>query len=170
MVMRSSTLVFAGLSLLFFFSLRPAVLRAADSGKRQSQLAVSIEASSKPGWAYDIVITNHGDEVARYWGYGGEGSKQPVHGIEVNDGERWRGQGGNWCGVGMGPCVVKPGETVKVDFSLPHRETGEIVVFRVSIRVEREERAGADYSRIVYSPAYEIDGEELRAAFSKPAQ
>lgn len=103
-----------------------------------------------------LLIENTGDSAASYFGYGGEGSTQPVFKTEIKKGNDWVDQSLGWCGNGMGACNIRGKEKVSTSFyGIPQDQGG--IQFRISILVTGVDAAQWDHQPAIrlYSPLYE---------------
>lgn len=120
------------------------------------KVCLSIEPSTKKKGSHLLLIQNLWKGPISYFGYGGEGSTQPIYRIEIKEGEKWVDRSPGFCGNGTGPCQIKGlGKiTVPIFHILP--QDRKDTSFRVSISVLAKGKKDWDHklAKKVYSPIY----------------
>lgn len=66
-----------------------------------------------PDNEYEGSVTNDTGNTISYFGYGGEGRASPVYSLRIVHRGFSHADHIGWCGVGMGPCDLAAGQTLR---------------------------------------------------------
>lgn len=126
----------------------------ADDTSKAISLAITPSRLNKQG--YDIVISNNSTHPVSYSGYGGEDSMQPIYAIEVLKNGKWIDKSPGRCGMGMGPCHLKPGQIVRIPFHGLLSSNQENFPFKISIVIQGNaaRNSKSDGNKRLYSKVY----------------
>lgn len=126
-------------------------------------ISITVSEVTKGKGDYCLTIKNNSPDSAGYYGYGGEGSMQPIFSVAVYREGAWQRNSGLWCGTGTGMCMLDPNEVSETSFGYELSRIADGVPFRVSIEVPNlnNDRDRSARFLTVLSPVYAKNGKAV---------